>query len=67
MEKVKMEFINKMLPTLWAIIEKRKCAVNISSIENKLTINILLGRRRKTFCDKDENILLKQLQQYLAA
>ena len=62
-----MEFINQILPTLWAIVEKRKCAVNISSIENKLTINILLGKRRKTFCDKDEAVLLKQLQQYLAA
>jgi hypothetical protein len=62
-----MEFINKMLPTLWAIVEKRKCAVNISTTENKLTVNILLGKRRKTFCDKDENQVLKQLQQYLAA
>jgi len=62
-----MEFIQKMLPTLWAIIEKRKCAVNISSIENKLTVNILFGKRKKTFCDKDENLLLQQLQQYLAA
>lgn len=62
-----MEFINKILPTLWAIIEKRNCAVNISSIENKLTVNILLGKRRKTFCDQDETLLLKQLEQYLAA
>jgi hypothetical protein len=67
MEKDEMEFINKILPTLWAIVEKRKCAVNISSIENKLTVNILLGKRRKTFCDKDENLLLQQLQNYLAA
>ncbi len=62
-----MEFINKILPTLWAIIEKRKCAVNISTVENKLTVNLLLGNKRKTFCDKDETLLLQQLQQYLAA
>lgn len=67
MERDKMDFIHKMLPTLWAIVEKRKCAVNISSLENKLTVNILLGKRRKTFCDKDENLLLKKLEQYLAA
>jgi len=62
-----MEFINKMLPTLWAIVEKRNCAVNITTIENKLTVNILLGRSKKTFCDIDQNLVLKQLEQYLAA
>jgi len=62
-----MEFINNLLPTLWAIVEKRNCAVNITTIGNKLTVNILFGKRKKTFCDKDQNQVLLQIKQYLAA
>lgn len=60
-----MEFINKLLPTLWAIVEKQKCAINVSALENKLTVNILWGKKRKTFCDKNHDVLLQKLQHYL--
>jgi hypothetical protein len=63
-----MDSVTRLIPVLWEIIRRNnKCSVNVSTIENKLTVNILLGKRRKTFCDKDENLLLKQLQQYLVA
>lgn len=56
-----MEFKN-LVPTLWEIIGKGKCAINISSLDNKLTITILYGKRRKTFCDNNTEKLLMDLK-----
>lgn len=50
---------------LWAIIEKNKnCSVNVATIDNKLTVNILRGKRRNTIADTDGNIVLLKLQQF---
>lgn len=63
-----MELFKKILPMLWQIIEKNKdCAVNVSTIENKLTIRILKGRKTKSFSHDDDTVLISQLQQYIAA
>ena len=68
MEKVKMDLIKNLLPTLWAILDKnKKCAINAATIDGKLTVNILLGRRRKKFSHENEQVLLSQLQQFLVA
>lgn len=51
------------MPTLWQIIEKKKnCAVNVTSLEDRLTVNILIGRKRKSFSHTDTDILLGQLK-----
>lgn len=56
------------MPVLWQIIDKKKkCAVNVSTIDDKLTVSILFGRRTKRFTHTDSNILLAELQQFLAA
>lgn len=56
------------MPILWQIVEKKKkCAVNVSTIDNKLTVTILFGRRKKRFVHTDESILLNQLQSFLTA
>lgn len=63
-----MDFINKIMPVIWQIVEKKKrCAVNVSTIDDKLTVNILLGRRRKIFSHPNGDVLLSQLQNFLAA
>lgn len=63
-----MDFINKIMPVLWQIVEKKKrCAVNVTTIDDKLTVNILLGRRRKIFSNPNTDILLSQLKGYLGA
>jgi hypothetical protein len=63
-----MELLTKILPMLWQIIEKNKnCAVNVSTIDNKLTINILFGRKKKSFSHSNEAIILSQLKEFLAA
>ena len=68
MEKVKMDLIKNLLPTLWAILDKnKKCAINAATIDGNLTVNILLGRRRKKFSHENEQVLLSQLQQFLVA
>jgi hypothetical protein len=63
-----MDYIKVIMPVIWQIIEKKKrCAVNISTVNDKLTVNILFGRRRKIFSHSDNNVLLSQLQGFLAA
>ncbi len=60
-----MELITKIMAVLWAIIEKNKdCKVNVATIDNKLTVNILRGKRRNTIADTDGNIVLLKLQQF---
>jgi hypothetical protein len=62
-----MEFISNMLPTLWAIVDKRKCAINFSFVDNELSVTILNGKKKKTFLSKDHNSVMEQLQKYLTA
>ena len=63
-----MDYIKVIMPVIWQIIEKKKrCAVNISTVNDKLTVHILFGRRRKIFSHSDNNVLLSQLQGFLAA
>ena len=60
-----MDLITKIMDVLWAIIEKNKdCKVNVATIDNKLTVNILRGKRRNTIADTDGNIVLLKLQQF---
>ena len=63
-----MDFLNKIMPVIWQIVEKKKkCAVNVTTIEDKLIVSILLGRRRKVFSHPNDNVLLEQLENFLAA
>jgi hypothetical protein len=62
-----MDLFQKIIELAWLILDKNKeCAINIATIDNKLTVSILKGRRRKTYCDSDANIVLSQMRQYAA-
>jgi hypothetical protein len=61
-----MELYNKIMPVLWKILDSTKDgAINIATIDKKLTINILLGKRKKTFTHEDEKIVLRYLEDFL--
>jgi hypothetical protein len=63
-----MEFITAIKPIIWKIIDKKKkYAVNVSSLDNELTVSILSGRKTKRFTNKDSAIVLSQLEKYLIA
>lgn len=63
-----MDLIKLIMPTLWQILDKnKKCSINVSTIDNKLTVNILFGKRRKRFVEEHNQPLLSQLQHFLAA
>jgi hypothetical protein len=63
-----MDFVNKLMPILWNIIEKNKnCSVNVTTIDNQLTVNILLGKRKKIFSHDDSNIVFHQLEKFSVA
>jgi hypothetical protein len=62
-----MDLLHKVIELAWSILDKNKeCAINIAIIDNKLTVNILRGRKRKTYCDSDANIVMMQMRQYAA-
>jgi hypothetical protein len=61
-----MEIYNIIMPVLWKILDSTKdCAINIATVEKKITINILLGKKRKTFAHEDEKIVLRHLEDFL--
>lgn len=63
-----MDLINKIMAVLWNILDAKKdCSINVATIDEKLTVNILRGKRRKTFSHCDGNIVLRELKQYLAS
>ena len=66
-----MDLLNKIIPLIWQIMDKncsnRKCKVNVATIDDKLTISFLFGRKIKRFSHADSNILLAELQQYYLA
>lgn len=47
--------------------KKPTCAINLTSLENELTIGILTGKRKKVFKGNDANTLKTQLEAFLAA
>jgi hypothetical protein len=62
-----MDLLHKVIELAWSILDKnRECAINIATIDNKLTVNILRGRRRKTYCDADANIVMMKMRQHVA-
>jgi hypothetical protein len=62
-----MYILYKVIELAWSIVEKnRECAINISTIDNKLTISILRGRRRETYCDADAKIVMMKMRQHVA-
>jgi hypothetical protein len=62
-----MDLLHKVIELAWSILDKnRECAINIATIDNQLTVNILRGRRRKTYCDADANIVMMKMRQHVA-
>lgn len=60
-----MEFIKDVMPVLWQMINKnRNAAINVSSLDENLTVNILLGKKRLIFTNKDPKVLLSVLTQF---
>ena len=60
-----MDLFKKVIELAWLILDKnKKCAINIATIDNKLTVSILRGRRRKTYCVSDANIVLMKMRQH---
>lgn len=60
-----MDSITEILPILWKLVEKKKCAINVSKIDNEVVVNIL-GRFRK-HCIKaaDSVALISKINAYL--
>lgn len=60
-----MDFLNKVIEAACSILVKNeKCSINIETIDNKLTVRILKGRRLKTYCDKDSNIVIMKMKEH---
>lgn len=60
-----MDFLNQVMPVLWHVLSKNKRgAINVSTVDENLTVNILLGRKRKIFVNSDPNVLLCDISQF---
>jgi len=60
-----MDFLHQVMPVLWHVLSKHKRgAINVSTVDDELTVNILLGRKRKSFVNSDPNVLLCDISQF---
>ncbi len=66
MEKSKMDF-RELLPILWKLIDKKKCAINVASIDNELAVSVITRKHIKRFKNHDSKELISQLQHFLHA
>jgi len=62
-----MEHVAKIMPVLWAFIEKhKKCSVGITTIGNKVIVTLMWGKVRwKRFAHRDAVLLTQQIQDFL--
>ncbi len=60
-----------MIPALWDLMKRKKVAVNITNLDNELTISIIrkrniFGRRKITrFRHSNNNVLIADITRYL--
>ena len=63
-----MDFVNEVMPVLWHVLSKHKRgAINVSTVDENLTVNILLGKKRKSFVNSDPNLLLCDITQFASS
>lgn len=55
----------KIIPALWKLLEKKKCAINISNIDNELSVSIIRKGRVKRFVNESTELLLLDIKNYL--
>ncbi len=60
-----MQSIGNILPLLWQILAKKKCAINVCTIDNEMTVSIIRKRKIKRFVGTDSLSLIPDLTQYL--
>lgn len=60
-----MDDISEILPVLWELIEKKKCAINVSRIDNEFVVNIIRRFRRRVIKAADSVSLIPKLNAYM--
>ena len=60
-----MTNIGKLLPIMHKIVEKKRCAISITMLHDKITVNIVKRFCSRQFEDTDSNILIAKLDAYL--
>lgn len=60
-----MNNLSELLPCLWKLIEKKKCAINVSTKDNEVVVNIINRFKTHCFRDVDSDILISKLEAYL--
>jgi len=59
-----MDYITKIVPILWEIVESNKdCAINVTNKETEIIVSIWSGKRWKRFKNHDTNTLMSELRQ----
>jgi hypothetical protein len=64
LEQTFMDTIRTLIPTLWQILDKKKCAINVTTIENELTVSIIGKRRTKRFTNTNSSVVISELTRY---
>lgn len=64
---ITMNTIQKILPMLQNIVEHKNCAINVSTEDNEVVVNIIDEKRTRCFRSADSNKILTNLKHYMQA
>jgi hypothetical protein len=57
-----------MIPALWKLLDKKNIAINVTNLDNAITVSILKSRRvKRKFVNTDSAMLIADIEQYLQA
>lgn len=59
--------LGDLLPTLWKLVDIKKCAINVTSTDNQFAVSIITRKHIKRFMNKDCKELVSQLEHFLQA
>jgi len=62
-----MDVMKEILPIVFKLVEKKKCAINVSKIDNEVVVNIIERFRTRCFKSADSQRLITNLKYYLQA
>ena len=59
--------VSELLPILWNIVDNKKCAINVSYVDNRFSVSIIRKTRIERFNHSSQSELISQLNQYMQA
>lgn len=58
--------VTTIIPAIWKLMRKRKLTINITNIDNELSVSIIKKNKITRFTNTNHTELLEDIENYLA-